>query len=58
LRTLSADDLEIRHQIEAGLSMSTSPALKLWFVPVPWIGLAYRAAGALSGVRIYLAFPF
>ncbi|MCU0293586.1 MAG: hypothetical protein MUF10_16625 [Thermoanaerobaculaceae bacterium] len=58
LRTLDADDLEIRHQVEAGLSLSTSPALRLWFVEVPWIGLAYRAAGALSGVRIYLTFPF
>jgi hypothetical protein len=58
LRTLEADDLEIRHQIEAGLSFSTTPALKLWFVSVPWIGVSYRAAGALSGVRVYLAFPF
>ena len=58
LRTLDADDLEIRHQVEAGVSFSTTPALKLWFISVPWIGVAYRAAGALSGVRIYLAFPF
>ena len=58
LRTLDADDLEIRHQIEAGLSFSTTPPLKVWFISMPWIGVAYRAAGALSGVRVYLAFPF
>jgi hypothetical protein len=57
-RTLNADDLEVRHQVETGLSLSASPAFKLWFIKVPWIGVAYRAAGALSGVRIYLAFPF
>jgi hypothetical protein len=58
LRTLDADNLEIRHQVEAGVSFATTPAPKVLFVSVPWIGVAYRAAGALSGVRIYLAFPF
>jgi hypothetical protein len=57
LRTLDADDLEVRHQVETGLSFSTTPALKVWFVSIPWIGVAYRTAGALSGVRLYLAFP-
>jgi hypothetical protein len=57
LRTLEADDLEVRHQIETGFSFATSPPLKVWFVSIPWIGVAYRTAGALSGVRVYLAFP-
>lgn len=45
-------------QFEAGVMLGTRPALKWRRVPVPRIGLSYRAAGDLSAWRIVLGAPF
>jgi hypothetical protein len=58
LRTIGRAPISINRQVEAGLSFATDPPLKIWKVKLPWIGLAYRDGGALSGVVVYFAFPF
>ena len=47
----------LRGQFEAGLSASTAPELRIWKIPLRWLAAGYRF-GRVSGVRIYLAFPF
>jgi hypothetical protein len=41
-----------------GVVFGTRPALRLWKVPLPRVGLSYRFAGDLSAVRIVLGAPF
>jgi len=43
---------------EVGLSFSTDPALKLWVVKMPWVGLGYRWGDGVRGVRLNFSFPF
>jgi len=47
-----------RTQLEMGVVFGTQPALRLWKVPLPRVGLSYRFAGDLSAVRIVLGAPF
>ncbi len=46
------------HQYEVGVSFSTEPALELWKVELPWIGVGYQFGDVFTGVRLYLAWPF
>jgi hypothetical protein len=43
---------------EVGLSFSTEPALQVWKIKLPWIGLGYRFGDHTRGIRLNLAFPF
>jgi hypothetical protein len=47
----------LRGQFEAGLSFSTAPVLRIWKFPIRWPAAGYQF-GSVSGVRIYLTFPF
>jgi hypothetical protein len=47
----------LRGQFEAGLSFSTEPVLRIWKFPIRWPAVGYHF-GRVSGVRIYLTFPF
>ena len=44
-------------QFEAGLSFSTAPDLRIWKFPLRWLAAGYQF-GRVSGVRMYLTFPF
>ncbi len=46
-----------RGQFEAGLSFSTAPDLRIWKIPLRWLAVGYQF-GRVSGVRMYLTFPF
>jgi hypothetical protein len=45
-------------QFEAGVSFSTSPNLNIWKLQLPWLAAGYRFGDVLSGVRVYMRFPF
>jgi hypothetical protein len=47
----------LRGQFEGGLSFSTAPELRIWKFPIRWPAIGYLF-GRLSGVRMYLTFPF
>lgn len=47
-----------RIQFETGVFFHTRPTLRVLRLPVPAIGLAYRAAGNLSSVRIVIGSPY
>jgi hypothetical protein len=51
------DPLSVRYVHEVGLSFSTDPALRLWKIRLPWIGVGYRFGDLFSGVRINFSFP-
>jgi hypothetical protein len=44
-------------QFEAGLSFSTAPELRIWKIPLQWPAAGYQF-GRVSGLRVYLKFPF
>ena len=57
---LERDDqapIVLRGQFEAGLSFSTAPELRIWKFPLRWPAVGY-VFGRVSGVRLYLTFPF
>ena len=58
LRELDTEPFEVSTSYEAGVSFATDPPMRLWKVALPWIGLAYRYSNDVSGLRLYLAFPF
>lgn len=45
-------------QGEAGIMFGTNPTYQILGLPVPRLGIGYRAAGSLSGWRIVLGSPF
>jgi hypothetical protein len=47
-----------RAQLEAGIVFGANPAIRIWKVPLPRIGLSYRFAGDVSAVRVVLGAPF
>ena len=47
-----------RVQFESGLLLDTRPSLKILRIPLPSVGLSYRFAGDLSGVRFVIGAPF
>jgi len=40
------------------VSFSTDPDLRVWKVPLPWLAAGYQFGHIVSGVRIYVVFPF
>ena len=52
------DPLEIKHTNELGFTFGTTPRVKLWFIPLPRIGLGYRWGPNLKGIRLNFGFPF
>jgi hypothetical protein len=52
------DPIELRSQFEAGLSFSTSPDLAVWKIKLPWLAAGYQFGKVISGVRVYMQFPF
>jgi len=45
-------------QMELGVTLSTSPRLKIWKFDAPRLGLGYRFAGDLSTWRLLIGAPF
>ncbi len=58
LRRDAAEPIELHHQIEAGVSFSTEPDLRIWRITLPWLAAGYQFGDHLSGVRFYMMFPF
>lgn len=52
------DPIVPRGQFEAGVSFSTSPDLNIWKLQLPWLAVGYQFGQVISGVRIYVRFPF
>lgn len=52
------DPIELRSQFEVGGSFSTSPELSIWKLRLPWLAAGYQFGDVLSGVRVYMRFPF
>jgi hypothetical protein len=50
--------LEIQYTNEIGFTFGTTPKVKLWFVPLPRIGIGYRFGPNIKGVRLNFGFPF
>lgn len=53
-----SDPLEISHTNEIGFTFGTTPKVKLWFIPLPRIGLGYRWGRNVRGIRLNFGFPF
>jgi hypothetical protein len=49
---------DVSWNYEVGLSFSMEPALQVWKIKLPWIGLGYRFGDHTRGIRLNLAFPF
>ena len=58
LRAPSAEPIELGHQVETGVSFSTEPDLRIWRITLPWLAVGYQFGERLSGVRMYVMFPF
>jgi hypothetical protein len=54
----SAADGRIPAQLEVGLTLGTRPVLKLWGLPLPRVGLAYRFGDGVSVYRLVFGSPF
>jgi len=52
------DPIALRSQFEAGFSFSTSPDFAIWKIKLPWLAVGYQFGEVLSGVRVYVQFPF
>jgi hypothetical protein len=50
--------IELRGQYEVGASFSTAPDLRLWKIRLPWLAAGYQFGNTVSGVRLYVTFPF
>ena len=51
-------DIVLTRQWEAGISFATAPELRVWKVRLPWLAAGYQFGKTVSGVRLYVAFPF
>jgi hypothetical protein len=58
LRREGQDPVVLHRQFEAGVSFSTAPVLRIWKIRLPWIAAGYQFGRTISGVRIYVTFPF
>lgn len=54
----SAGEKKIPAQAEIGLTLGTRPVLKLWGLPLPRVGLAYRFGDGVSVYRLVFGSPF
>jgi hypothetical protein len=52
------EPLEILYTNEFGFTFGTTPKVKLWFIPLPRIGLGYRWGPHIRGIRLNFGFPF
>ena len=52
------EPVDLDHQYEAGVSLSTAPEIRIWKITLPWIAVGYQFGPVLSGIRIYTSFPF
>jgi hypothetical protein len=48
----------LRGQLEAGVSFSTTPDFRIWKIKLPWLAAGYQFGHTVSGVRIYMVFPY
>lgn len=53
----SQPPIVLQGQIETGLSFSTAPDLRIWKIPLRWLAAGYQF-GRVSGIRVYMTFPF
>ncbi len=54
----SAGGSEVPAQAEVGLTLGTRPVLRLWGLPLPRIGLAYRFGDGVRVYRLVFGSPF
>jgi len=54
----SAGEKKIPAQAEIGLTLGTRPVLKLWGLPLPRVGFAYRFGDGVSVYRLVFGSPF
>jgi hypothetical protein len=52
------EPVTLDHQFEVGASFSTTPELQVWKIKLPWLAVGYQFGRTLSGVRVYMKFPF
>lgn len=50
--------ITLRGQLEAGVSFSTAPDLSIWKFRLPWLAAGYKFGHRVSGVRVYMVFPY
>jgi len=53
-----AEPIRIQYDNEIGLAFGTRPRIKLWFITLPRIGIAYRWGPNIDGWRLSFGFPF
>lgn len=58
LRQEGQGTIVLTRQWEAGISFATSPELRVWKVRLPWLAAGYQFGKPVSGIRLYVAFPF
>ena len=58
LKRPGQESIALSRQFEVGGSFSTAPDLKIWKVKLPWLAAGYQMSEAVSGMRVYVAFPF
>jgi len=58
LRRAGQEPIVLTRQFEVGGSFSTAPELRIWKVKLPWLALGYQTGRVVSGVRVYVKFPF
>ena len=54
----SAGGAAIPVQFEAGFTLGTRPVMRIWKLPVPRVGLAYRFGDGISVYRLVFGAPF
>lgn len=54
----SAGPESIPMQFEAGFTLGARPRMKIWKLPLPRVGLAYRFGDGISAYRLVLGAPF
>jgi hypothetical protein len=52
------EPLEVQYTNEFGFTFGATPKVKLWFIPLPRIGLGYRWGPHIRGIRLNFGFPF
>ena len=58
LELVTEGPFDVSWNYEVGLSFATEPALRIWKIKLPWIGLGYRFGDRIEGIRLNFAFPF
>ncbi len=58
LELVTEGPFDVSWNYELGLSFATEPALQVWKIKLPWIGLGYRFGDRTRGIRLSFTFPF